>query len=244
MSIPFVGVPVLNRGDLLTRCVESLDYPVARIVVINNGDDEGVRESLSSLREGRPNLEVVKPAHNLGVAGSWNFFLREYDAPYHLICGSDIQFAPGDLEKIQRFAESHPEDAIMFGNHGYSIFALRRRGVETVGYFDENFYPAYLEDCDYAYRLKLLGARASNVPGINAVHGEAPYWGSSTILSDPTYRERNGVTHGNNFTYYRAKWGGINGEEIYPYPFNDPSRSPKEWTLDGAHRVANDIWGA
>jgi glycosyltransferase involved in cell wall biosynthesis len=244
MSIPFVGIPVLNRGDLLMRCVESIDYPVARIVIINNGNDEGVGTALTKLQERCPNVEVVKPAHNLGVAGSWNHFLREYDSAYYLICGSDIQFATGDLEKLHRFSLDHPDDAIMFGNHGYSIFVLTKCGVGLAGYFDENFYPAYLEDCDYSYRLKLLDVRASNVPDIQAIHGEAPYWGSSTILSDPTYRERNGITHGNNFTYYRAKWGGINGEEIYSYPFNDPGRSPKDWTFDSDHRAANDIWGA
>lgn len=244
MSIPLIGIPVLNRGDLLARCVNSIDYPAERIVVINNGDDESVQVAIDGLRARRPNVEVVKPPHNLGVAGSWNYFLREYDAPYYLICGSDIQFAPGDLEKIDRFASAHPDEAIMFGNHGYSLFALTRRGVELIGYFDENFYPAYLEDCDHSYRLKLLGARASTVPDIHAIHGEAPHWGSSTILSDATFRERNGITHGNNFAYYRAKWGGINGEEVYPTPFNDPSRSPTEWTLDGERRAANDIWGA
>ncbi|MCA1612884.1 MAG: glycosyltransferase [Acidobacteria bacterium] len=244
MSIPLIGIPVLNRGDLLARCVNSIDYPAERIVVINNGDDESVQAAVAGLQARRPNVEVIKPPHNLGVAGSWNYFLREYDAPYYLICGSDIQFAPGDLEKIDRFASAHPDDAIMFGNHGYSLFALARRGVELIGYFDENFYPAYLEDCDHSYRLKLLNARASNVPDIHAIHGEAPHWGSSTILSDATFRERNGITHGNNFAYYRAKWGGINGEEVYPTPFNDPSRSPAEWTLDAERRAANDIWGA
>lgn len=243
MAIPLIGIPVLNRGDLLTRCVESIDYPAERIVVVNNGSDAGVASALESLRERRPNLEVVRPEHNLGVSGSWNYFLRHYDAPYYLICGSDIQFSPGDLERMHAFVAAHPDCDIAFGNHGYSLFALTRHGVELVGYFDENFYPAYLEDCDHSYRARLLGARAYNVPGVNAVHGEEPYWGSSTILSDPLYRERNGITHGNNFTYYRAKWGGINGEETFAYPFNDEGRSISEWVFDEAHRKANDIWG-
>ena len=243
MSVPILGIPILNRGDLLKRCVESIDYPIDRIIIINNGKEESVIASLAWLKERFPNIEVVTPPHNLGVAGSWNYFLQHYDVPYYLICGSDIQFSPGDLEKISSFVDDHLDHAITFGNHGYSLFALTQYGIDLVGYFDENFYPAYLEDCDHFYRVKLLGGRSCEIPGVRAVHGEAPFWGSSTILSNPQFRERNGITHGNNFKYYRSKWGGINGEEVFLNPFDDPDRSPKEWVPDILHRTANDIWG-
>lgn len=242
MGIPIIGIPILNRGDLLVRCVESIDYPVERIVIVNNGNDEAVRASITLLKARHSNIEVVEPAHNLGVAGSWNYILRHYAATFHLICANDIEFAPGDLAEIDRFVLEHLDYAIMFANHGYSVFALTKQGIALIGYFDENLYPAYLEDCDHFYRVKLLGGKSDNIPGIHAIHGEAPCWGSSTILSNPVYRQRNGITHGNNFRYYRAKWGGINGQEVYLYPFNDPTKSPRDWTLDNAIRKANDIW--
>lgn len=243
-AIPFLGIPVLNRGDLLERCLDSIDCPVDRIVVLNNGNDPSVESYTKCLKGRLQNFELIRPARNLGVAGSWNYFLRNYEASYHLICGSDIKFAAGDLEKINDAVVTHPDHAIIFGNHGYSIFALTKRGVDLVGYFDENFYPAYLEDCDHFHRLRMLGGKSLEVPDTHAVHGEPPHWGSSTILSNAVYRERNGVTHGNNFTYYRAKWGGINGHELYAHPFNDPTKSPQFWELNQDLRRANDIWDA
>ena len=232
MTVPFLGIPVLNRGDLLTRCVDSIDYPVKRLVIINNGNDESVAASIACAQRLRSNIETIRPPSNLGVAASWNYFLRHYDAPYYLICGSDIRFASGDIEKIADFVARGPDYAIVFGNHGYSLFALTRLGRDLVGYFDENFYPAYLEDCDHFYRVKLLDGHSADVPGLAAIHGEAPHWGSSTILSDPVLHQRNAITHANNFAYYRAKWGGINGQEAYVHPFNDPSRSPRDWITD------------
>ena len=31
----------------------------------------------------------------------------------------------------------------------FSLFAITHAAVRSVGLFDENFFPAYLEDCDY-----------------------------------------------------------------------------------------------
>ena len=35
--VPVIIVPVLNRYDLLDRCLQSIDYPVETLIVIDNG---------------------------------------------------------------------------------------------------------------------------------------------------------------------------------------------------------------
>ncbi|KPI82607.1 beta galactofuranosyl transferase, partial [Leptomonas seymouri] len=40
-----------------------------------------------------------------------------------------------------------------------ATFALARLTLETVGFFDENYYPAYGEDHDYVWRMHALGFR-------------------------------------------------------------------------------------
>lgn len=42
----------------------------------------------------------------------------------------------------------------------HSAFAVTRLMVSTVGYFDENLYPAYDEDIDWNFRMNALGFRA------------------------------------------------------------------------------------
>jgi len=44
------------------------------------------------------------------------------------------------------------------GGHSYSAFILTQSGLDRVGYFDENYFPAYSEDCDHVRRLILTGA--------------------------------------------------------------------------------------
>jgi GT2 family glycosyltransferase len=180
------------------------------------------------------------PSHNLGVAGSWNWLLGQPGA-YHLIVGSDVEFSPGDLAKLQHCFLDCTDYEILCGL-GYSLFILRPGVFARVGSFDENFYPAYLEDCDYNYRSWLSGVTSLNVPGIHAVHGEAPLWGSSTIYSNPGYLAQNSITHRRNLEYYRRKWGGDNGREVFTYPFNDVTWPVQKWVLDPAMRKANDIW--
>jgi GT2 family glycosyltransferase len=100
---------------------------------------------------------------------------------------------------------------------------------EKVGYFDENIYPAYLEDCDYHYRSKLVNTITRSVE-THMVHGEAPNWGSSTIGDkNGALRKSNHITHGKNYVYYDRKWGGREGGETYQTPFNDPNNSVKFW---------------
>jgi hypothetical protein len=36
--VPVIIIPVLNRYDLMERAIRSIDYPVERLIIIDNGD--------------------------------------------------------------------------------------------------------------------------------------------------------------------------------------------------------------
>ena len=260
-QIPLLGVLCLNRGDLLLRMVKSIDFPVAKLQLIVNyikEVDESIIEAALEIEQLIQDKKIpVETANgiisgqdpedrgltNIGVSGGWNKIIRlNPDVPYWIIVGNDIQFTPGDLEKVYTYAEEHKDHATMFANHGHSFFVLTQEGLRA-GTFDENIYPAYLEDCDHSYRIKMLGLTVSDIPDIHAIHGEAPTWGSSTIYSNTNYLKQNGITHGNNFRYYRMKWGGNNGEEKYTHPFDDPEWPVNKWEPLSFFREKNSIWG-
>jgi GT2 family glycosyltransferase len=255
--IPVLGIPHYNRPDLLARCVGSIDYPVDKLVIIVNGSEDPMAEITSALFKKNKTFikEPIIIRHpNAGVAGSWNEVIKLFPAPFWMLANNDIQFAPGDLEKMAQAAwlNSHeaaqqrrPTDvapmAMLYGNHGASWFVITRHGVQSVGLYDENFYPAYLEDCDWSRRAVLAGARMLNVEGLKAIHGTATdaadqTKGSCTIHSDPRLAEANMRTHGRNFEYYRAKWGGINGEEKFKTPFHDPNWPLWAWKFEPGMR--------
>ncbi len=233
-AIPVLGIPHYNRPDLLARCIASIDYPVEKLVIVNNGPDrvdnvpEHIVDPVGHVGE------VIYISHpNAGVAGAWNEIIKLCPAPWWMISNNDIQFTPGDLEKMADAAwrESRAGTPMgkLFGNHGASWFVVTQFGIHWVGLYDENIYPAYLEDCDWHYRAKLLGVRTANVEGVNAIHGDGKLTGSCTVNSDPVLRDKNVQTHSRNFGYYEAKWGGRNGQEKFKSPFNDPSIPVWSW---------------
>lgn len=216
--IPVLGIPHYNRPDLLLRCLRSIDHPVRELVIIQNGPDSEMPRHIEVPMA--RNVTVVRHP-NSGVAGSWNEIIKLWPAPWWMLVNNDIMFSPGDLKAMADEKWRTENVAALYGNHGASFWIVTANGVKRVGLFDENLYPAYLEDCDWSYRMKLIKMEHVDVPGVCAVHGEEGH-GSCTIMSNEQVRAENHRTHGNNFRYYLAKWGGNNGEEKYLMPFNLP----------------------
>lgn len=51
-----------------------------------------------------------------------------------------------------------------------AAFAIRRHTWNVVGRFDEGYYPAYYEECDYCYRARLKGIETAYVPEAQVQH--------------------------------------------------------------------------
>ena len=102
-------------------------------------------------------------------------------------------------------------------NPCFSAFMIDRKCWETIGEFDELFHPAYYEDNDYHYRMKLAGLAALTYPPAMFFH-----WGSATQLEALGRPLTNSA---NNHAYYVRKWGGDPGHEVFRTPLNDSSKS-------------------
>jgi GT2 family glycosyltransferase len=51
-----------------------------------------------------------------------------------------------------------------------ALFAIRRSTRQTIGLFDEKFYPGYYEECDYCYRARRHGIETGYAPKSKATH--------------------------------------------------------------------------
>lgn len=224
--IPILTIPIYNRRDLLLRCVASIDHPVERLVVVQNGYEDGTVEPPKCVKD----FTLIRHP-NAGVAASWNEVIKLFPADWWLIANNDIQFTPGDLTRMDE-AIQRGEVGCYYGNHGASWFGVTKAAIQAVGLFDENFFPAYLEDCDWSCRADLLGVNRTTVQECRSIHGDAKSTGSCTIMSDQAVRDKNHRTHGRNFEYYRRKWGGINGQETFKTPFNEPNWPIQHWMFD------------
>lgn len=232
MSIPAMIVPILNRPDLLDRMLASIDHPVDRVVVIDNGD---VVDPLTGGRHQYPFVvRVIQPGHNLGVGASWNLGIKATAyAPWWFVANFDLEWGPGDLARLEAMVD--PRAAIVYRMFGYAAFALTPHALREIGWFDENLHPAYNDDLDYDRRRELAGIGAVET-GFTGTHV-----GSATIHSDTALRRANGFTHGQNDAYYAAKWGGPKqGGETFTTPFNRGGHVG-DWRLD-IHRLRDQAW--
>jgi GT2 family glycosyltransferase len=99
--------------------------------------------------------------------------------------------------------------------NAYSCFVINDKCIDLISYFDETFYPAYYEDCDYARRMLLKGREITKIPNCQYIHV-----GSRTLnnFSDIEKQYHN-ETFKANEAYFVRKWGGMPTQEIYSTPF-------------------------
>ena len=230
--IPALICPILNQPELLLAMLASIDHPIARVIIIDNGD---VVDPYLGGRNLYPfPIRVIAPGHNLGVAASWNLGIKATPlSDWWLIVNHDIAFGRGDLARLDGLVE--PRAGAVYMMLGLAAFAITPPLLHTVGLFDEAIHPAYDEDLDFMRRADLAGCLRVEA-GFTGTHV-----GSATIHSDPVLRAYNGRTHAANDAYYAAKWGGQKqGGETFSTPFNRGGHLG-DWRSD-IERLRNQAW--
>jgi len=213
--VPVIIIPVLNRYDLLERCIGSFDYPVETLIVIDNGGMASRTYCPWFIdRQRIDDYRILSMPTNLGVATSWNLGIKmtPYSDDGWLLLNSDAWFEPGALEQFH--GDCSPDTITLAGDPAWCCAHIGRNVVAKIGLFCENFHPAYFEDNDYE--------RRAQAHGIHIVRSSARirHDNSSTIISDPTYAERNTASFQANQALYERRWGG---SDVPAY---------EEWNLD------------
>lgn len=193
--IPVLGFATLTKFDLAQRLIDSVDYPVDHLVVVNNSGTKSWEPTVS--KEFVRNVWHIEVPHGLGANGAWNLIVKSTPhAPYWVIPNDDAYFEKGALQTI---AEEVDTEAFNFLNIDpkWSCVIPGEGAVMKAGLWDEAFHPIYFDDDEYEWRMNKLGVKFKT---INAtVHHD----NSSTLASG--YHERNNVTFSRNQSLFRNK---------------------------------------
>lgn len=161
-----VTIPTLSRADLLIRnkgFLESVQKP-DEVLILDNG-----HQAIDI------NVPIWRSPQNLGVSGSWNFFLswafvkERFDAL--ILLQDDIIWSQVQFEAAKRLLKKHADVGLFLSWHQFSIQIQRPSTFETVGFYDERFTPAYCEDDDYAIRMTKAGVIYQRFTQLNPVAG-------------------------------------------------------------------------
>lgn len=172
-------------------------------------------------------LIVDNRKKNYGVAGAWNLGVDKVineNIDWLVICSESVRFGPNAAKDIQKsLDEASPEDMVIEADNGFGwhLIAIRRELFLTVGYFDEVFFPAYFEDNDFAYRIKIAAQKNKKkwFPW-NYMTVDAELIGIAQGLKLLNYE----IDYGWLTNKYIEKWGGY-PEETYLHPYNNSKYS-------------------
>lgn len=215
--LPNLIVPVLNRYDLLERMLDSIDYPIKQVIVIDNGGGFWTRAHL--LNENIESLDVLGLPSNLGVAASWNLGIKllPHDDRW-FFSSNDMVYGPGALEKLSKARRDEITLSDMFPR--WHTFCIGDEALSRIGLFDEALYPAYYEDTDYERRARHFGVTIREI-SIPTSHDN-----SSTINSDYNLMGKNIATFNNNSVYYSDK---VEREDYGPGGWSLERRRTNAW---------------
>lgn len=205
-----IGIPTLNRADLLIPSLIKYvqDFNGIEIHIIDNGDQDLEKY------EKYENIFVHTQYKNIGVAASWNMLCDIIYAKHDwaLLLNDDVYLGYG-AETINQVIDNNNTFGLIQSHLNFSVILLQKGFFEFVGRFDEKFYPAYYEDSDYLYRMKLLGV----FQGVDAKLNPKDARVSQTYEKSPEF-----VNDAMKYSRLRyiEKWGNIPLLETYKTPYN------------------------
>lgn len=215
-----VCIPVLKRYDTLVGCIESACNSTVmpdNIYVINNGIND------ITVKEIPVPIHIYIPGFNIGVAASWNYFIKTAKE-MRIICNDDVQFFPDTIELLIENFHKYGDKFLIFPGNGipslnsFSCYVLSDKIIEDVGLFDETISPnyAYFEDNDYSYRMSLKGYNLHGAPEVRMSHV-----GSATLkVFNSVERDLHNKKFGLAQSNYVSKWGGPPNKERWTVPYN------------------------
>jgi GT2 family glycosyltransferase len=226
VKIHIIVVAYALADDLL-RLYRSADAPNVQWHVFVHSQFPEVVEAVQHMAL-QTNVQAYWHGVNRGLAKSWNeglMFAQMVGADVMMIANDDAVAGPGDVQRLAETAMNNRDKYLIVGN-GYDIrngahshqalalAAINPIALETIGYFDENFFPIYWEDVDWYRRAALAGLQMYVEPCTSIIH-----MGSRSLNHVPPYQHHD--TFHANRAYYARKWGGEAGSETYTIPFND-----------------------
>ena len=171
--IPVMLVPVLNGYDKLQKMLDSIDYPIEHIIILDNG---GKLKSLEC--KFAKELSIINFPYNLGIATPYNIGIKLTPmAKYWLFAQNDIIWLPNGLEKIDKLSGSNVFGIDMDGIRPFACRTIGENVVSKVGLLDESYFPAPGDDTNYHKRCHYYNIEQVNIGGTFLAEN------SSTIIS-------------------------------------------------------------
>lgn len=107
-------IPMYNCAPVILRCLESLDYPDAEILVIDDGSKDDSAHKVMEYASTHPNVTLVRK-ENGGVSSARNMGLDRATGEYLMFVDSDDYLAPGGIGIAMDLIQQNNADLLKYG---------------------------------------------------------------------------------------------------------------------------------
>jgi GT2 family glycosyltransferase len=221
----YYGIPTYTQFNRAKQAIEHIMETSSlipdQIVVIDNSGSGAALPVIQPVLERYTSVQLIPRETNI-LSGAWNDLMNLFPDDYIIIANDDVKPHKHSIEALVTAARTTPEVAMFNGSghsgNSYSFFLLRKWAYTRVGPFDEKFRPAYFEDNDYDYRLRILaGLIRQEVSAATFDHV-----GSATMKAmTPEQLAKHHMLFARSERYYMDKWGNTPGKERFTEPFQD-----------------------
>jgi GT2 family glycosyltransferase len=192
--IPVLGFATLSRFDLAQRLLDSIDYPVEHLVIVDNS---GKKTFEPKVNDNVKNVWLLQVPSGLGANGAWNLIIKSTPhAPYWVIPNDDAHFEPGALETIAKEVDTNKFNFLNISPK-WSCVVPTEGSVAKAGLWDEVFHPIYFDDDEYEWRMRELGVE------FHTINARVYHDNSSTLQSG--FETQNAKTYSRNNSVFRNK---------------------------------------
>lgn len=223
-------IPVWDNLDLTQTCVTQFLHCTESdvgVIVIDNGSSDWTWRWLGGVAEVEPRLHIIHNDTNRGYGPALNQGLMMAQGEYLVCLNNDvITLHPNWLEiLIAPLRENHK---LLCGGRlitkngwvevdgwipdyleGYCM-AFHRQFLTDVGFFDERFAPAFVEDVELCWRAERNGYRMQEIK-VPLYH----LYGRTTYITHAEEIPHRDITK-KNVKYFTEKVRGGNDAPFYP----------------------------
>lgn len=115
-----VIIPMYNCAPVITRCLDSIDYPEAEIIVVNDGSFDNsadvVAEYIRKVESRKSRVDSIRLVNkeNGGASSARNLGIEEAKGKYIAFIDADDFWFPNGIERIMELAEQYDADIVKY----------------------------------------------------------------------------------------------------------------------------------
>ncbi len=175
-------IPVWNEKEATAKCVGLIEkhtrFPY-RLIIIDNGGEEGIKEYLASLEKKMPETLMIKNSRNLGFVKAVNQGIVASSSAVVCVLNNDAYVTEGWLTSLMATLEKGPDNIGMINPSSNMLgqeskdgkpfewqeldtcrgfcMLIKREVIDKIGLFDEVYGMGYFEERDYCMRAREEG---------------------------------------------------------------------------------------